>query len=128
MQVGRGEVKGLDAGLVTARSMKCPKIGLIRIGFYSPLMRYIHIPSNREQSHNFDLTTFWQGSLKILNKYSTSNIDRMFIQSYLVYNNVLKTLIQKCYLYIVRSGNVIFNIHLTFLNVFFREHSKIMFP
>ncbi len=40
--------------------------------------------------------TFWQGSLKVLNKRSSSNsINRMLIRSYLVFYNVLKTLNQK---------------------------------
>ncbi len=42
---------------------------------------------------------FWQGSLKVMNNHSFSNVnDKMFIQSYPAINNVLKTLAQKSYL------------------------------
>ncbi len=40
---------------------------------------------------------FWQGSLKVMNKRSSININRMFIQSNLDFNNVLKMLAQKHY-------------------------------
>ncbi len=29
---------------------------------------------------------FWQGSLKVMNKRSSSNVNNMFIPSYLVFN------------------------------------------
>ncbi len=46
-------------------------------------------PSNREHSQNFD---FFRISLKVMNKYSSCNVNRMFLLSYLVFSNVLKTL------------------------------------
>ncbi len=36
--------------------------------------------------------TFSQGSLKVINKHSSSNVNITFVQSYLVFNNVLKWL------------------------------------
>ncbi len=44
------------------------------------------------------LRMFCQGSLNVMNKRSTRNIYRMFVRSYLVFNNVLKTLAQKHYI------------------------------
>jgi len=41
---------------------------------------------------------FWQGYLKVT---FFSNVNRMYVQSNLVFNNILKTLAQKQYLYIV---------------------------
>ncbi len=52
-------------------------------------------PSNREHSQNFD---FFGVSLKVMNKYSSCNVNRIFLPSYLVFSNVLKTLTQKYYL------------------------------
>ncbi len=39
----------------------------------------------------------------MMNKHSYSNVNRMFIQSYLRFNNILKILAQKHYLYIIIS-------------------------
>ncbi len=36
--------------------------------------------------------TFSHGSLKVINKHSSSNVNITFVQSYLVFNNVLKWL------------------------------------
>lgn len=40
---------------------------------------------------------------KIINKHSSSNLDGMFIQNHLIFNNVLKTFVQKLYLYVVHG-------------------------
>ncbi len=52
-------------------------------------------PANRT---NIIWLTFWQGSLKVMNKSSTCNVN-----SNLVFNNVLKPLAQKCYVYIIHG-------------------------
>lgn len=46
---------------------------------------------------------FLQGSLKIMGKHSSSNVNRIFIQSFLVFNNVLNMFVQnlKMYTYFV---------------------------
>lgn len=36
--------------------------------------------------------TLWQGYLKVMDKHSSNNINRTFIQSYQVFNNILKML------------------------------------
>ncbi len=36
---------------------------------------------------------FWQDSLKIMNKHSLCNINRTLVQSYLVFNNILKKIV-----------------------------------
>lgn len=38
-----------------------------------------------------------------MKKLSSNVINRKFVQSYLVFNNVLKTLAHKCYVYIVHG-------------------------
>ncbi len=43
-----------------------------------------------------------------MNKCSSSDVNRMFMQCYLVLNNVLKMLSQKLYLYIVHAGFLLF--------------------
>ncbi len=45
--------------------------------------------------------TFWKGSRKVLNKRSASNVNSTFVQSYLIFNGVLKLLAPKGYLYVV---------------------------
>ncbi len=42
---------------------------------------------------------FWQGSLKVMNKCSSSNCNRTLIQGYQVFNYVLKMLAHKLYLF-----------------------------
>ncbi len=54
---------------------------------------------------------FWRGSLKVMNNHSFSNVNnKMFIQSYLVVNNVLKTLAQKSSLYIIHRTFYFWNV------------------
>lgn len=45
-----------------------------------------------------NLRTFWQGSLKALNKCFSSNLNRIFFQSYVAFNNVLITLAKIVYI------------------------------
>ncbi len=45
--------------------------------------------------------TFWQGSRKVINKRSDSNVIRTFVQIYLVFNNALKMFAPKGDLYVV---------------------------
>ncbi len=52
--------------------------------------------ANRERPQNF-----WQGSLNVMNKHYSSNINIMFIRSCLVFNNVLKILAQQYNFYII---------------------------
>ncbi len=49
-------------------------------------------PANREYSQNILVR------IKVMNKRSSSNVNRMFVQRYLVFDNVLKMLAQKYYL------------------------------
>ncbi len=68
-----------------------------------------------------------------MNKYSSGNIDRMFV---LVFTNVLKKIAHKCYSYIAHGTfyfwNILLDVHLVFCNVtsfrIFIEHSEVMFP
>lgn len=54
----------------------------------------IHIPSEQGMFPELWLT-FWQGFRKVMIKHTSSNINRTFLQSYVVINNVLKMLAQK---------------------------------
>lgn len=56
--------------------------------------------------------TFWKGSRKVLNKRSASNVNRTFVQSYLIFNNVLKLLAPKDYLY---------DVYTLFMDIFFSQ-------
>ncbi len=67
-----------------------------------------------------------------MTKHSSSIVNRAFVQSYLVFNNVLKTFAQKLYLYITNGTFLkpLVGRHQTFFNVTtcfgtFREHSKL---
>ncbi len=51
--------------------------------------------------------TFSHGSLKVINKYSSSNVNITFVQSYFVLNNVLNWL----------DGNIIYTLFVGFLNI-----------
>lgn len=86
-----------------------------RHAFYKALMdsvkEFISLPSEQGM--------FWKVSLKVMNKGSPSNVKRTLIQSYLFLNNVLKTFVQKHYLYIVHG---VF-LHVTTCLRTFREHS-----
>lgn len=46
------------------------------------------------------LLTCLNGVIKVINKHSSGSIYKTFVQSYLVFNNVLKMLGQKHYIYI----------------------------
>ncbi len=84
-------------------------------------MRFIDFTSERDAYAHFlfvcsQLTgnvlgtwlTFSRGSLKVINKHSSSNVNIPFVQSYLVFNNVLKWL----------DGNVIYTLFVEdFLNI-----------
>lgn len=47
--------------------------------------------------------TFWQGSCKVINKRSVNSVNRMFVQSLLIFHNVLIMLAPKGYLYIMHG-------------------------
>ncbi len=51
--------------------------------------------------------TFSRGSLKVINKHSSSNVNITFVQSYFVLNNVLNWL----------DGNIIYTLFVGFLNI-----------
>ncbi len=48
---------------------------------------------------------FWKDSLKVMNEHASSNVNTMFIQSYLVFNYILKNISTK--IFIQRSWNIL---------------------
>ncbi len=41
---------------------------------------------------------FWKDSLKVMNEHASSNVNKMFIQSYLVFNYILKHVSTKIFI------------------------------
>lgn len=81
--------------------MQC-EFHCLDVGHFKEIMLFM---SDRKFQFNYVSSSdqFLESSLKFMNKYNSSNVNRRFIQSYLVFNAVLKILAQKHYLYIVHE-------------------------